>query len=64
MASFTQNIRKIRGEAISGPDMRTAIADAITQAMNLDLSGSDVLILSTERIGASDDYVLVVYSPN
>lgn len=32
MATFQQNLAKIRGEAIYGPEMRTAIADAIEQA--------------------------------
>ena len=32
MATFQQNLAKIRGEAIYGSDMRTAIAEAIEQA--------------------------------
>lgn len=32
MATFEENLRKIRGEAIYGPEMRAAIAEAITQA--------------------------------
>ena len=35
MATFEENIRKIRGEAIYGPEMRTAIADAITQSTHV-----------------------------
>lgn len=32
MATFEQNLRKIRGEAVYGTEVRTAIADAIEQA--------------------------------
>lgn len=64
MASFAQNIRKIRGEAISGPEMREAIAEAITQAIELDLSGGDSLLLGVERIGTTDSYTLVIGAPS
>lgn len=45
MATFAQNIRKIRGEAIYGPEMRTAIAEAIQQTMNLDIEASGDMVL-------------------
>ena len=38
MATFDENLRKIRGEAIYGPDLREAIAEGITQA------GGDILV--------------------
>lgn len=31
MATFEQNLAKIRGQAVYGPDMREAIAEAIEQ---------------------------------
>lgn len=32
MATFEQNLAKIRGQAVYGPEMREAIAEAIEQA--------------------------------
>ena len=47
MATFIQNIRKIRGQAIYGPEMRDAIAEAIQQTMSLDVEGSEDVVLFT-----------------
>lgn len=62
MATFEQNIRKIRGEAIYGPDMRTAIADAIQQTMNLDIDGNDgtVYFVLTPITGTTNDFALSI----
>lgn len=38
MASFEQNIRNIRGEAIYGMEVRSAIADAIEQSVGYDMA--------------------------
>ena len=61
MASFVKNIEKIRGTAIHGPEMREAIAQAIQQAMNLDLSGTDFAMVNVSPIsGATGEYMLTM----
>lgn len=62
MATFEQNIRKIRGEAIYGTDVRSAIAEAIQQTMNLDIEGSTgtVYFSVTPIQNSVDDYLLTV----
>ena len=62
MATFAQNIRKIRGEAIYGPDMRTAIADALEQAINLDISGEDVTTVEVSKIAQTEDDYLITFT--
>ena len=58
MATFEQNIRKIRGEAIHGKEVRTAIADAVEQVANIDFSVDGNVLVVLERIGSSNDYTL------
>ena len=53
MATYQENIRKIRGEAIYGADMREAIAEAITQAADLDVGEIDVYV-TVEAISNND----------
>ena len=62
MATFEQNIRKIRGEAIYGPEMRTAIADAIQQSMDLDIDGNEgtVFFALSPIEDVPDDYLLTI----
>ena len=62
MATFEQNIRKIRGEAIYGPEMRTAIADAIQQSMDLDIDGNEgtVFFDLSPIEDVPDDYLLTI----
>ena len=62
MATFEQNIRNIRGEAIYGPDMRTSIADAIQQAMALDINGNEgtVYFIVTPISGTDEDFFLTI----
>lgn len=61
MATFVKNIEKIRGTAIYGPDMREAIAQAIGQAMNLDLSGTDFAMVNVSPIsGTTGEYMLTM----
>lgn len=62
MATFEQNIRNIRGEAIYGPDMRASIAEAIQQTMDLDIDGNDgtVFFIVTPISGTVDDFFLTI----
>lgn len=76
MATFEQNLAKIRGQAIYGPDMREAIAEAIEQAddqVQADIRAVDgriesmrviidehVLYVNTEQIGTTDDYLISI----
>lgn len=55
MATFAQNIRKIRGEAIYGDNVRTAIADALEQAGSEDV-GMHVHVENIE----GDDYCMTI----
>lgn len=60
-ANFMQNIRKIRGEAVYGQEMRTAIADAIVQAIDLDVSGEGLVLFTLTKIDPDkDDYLLEI----
>ena len=59
MATFVQNIKNIRGEAVYGPDVRESIAEAIAQAIDLDIGGDDLVFVTLTRItGSSDDFLL------
>ena len=59
MATFMQNIRNIREEAVYGPDIRTSIAEAIMQAIDLDISGDDMIFVTlTEIVESPGDYIL------
>ena len=59
MATFVQNIKNIRGEAVYGPDVRESIAEAITQAIDLDISGDDMVFVTlTEIVESPDDFLL------
>lgn len=58
MATFEQNIRKIRGEAIHGKEVRTAIADAVQQVANVDFTVDGNVFVDLRRIGTSSDYTL------
>lgn len=59
MATFLQNIRKIRGEAVYGNEMRTAIADSIMQAIDLDVSGDGLVLFTVTPIpDEQGDYLL------
>ena len=59
MATFLQNIRKIRGEAVYGNEMRTAIADSIMQAIDLDVSGDGLVLFTVTPIpNEQGDYLL------
>ena len=60
MATFATNIKKIRGEAVHGPEMRAAIADAIQQAVGLDIEGGEgtVYFVLTPIEGTAEDYLL------
>lgn len=76
MATFEQNLAKIRGQAIYGPDMRTAIAEAIEQAddkVQQDIQAVDgrlenmrviiddhILYVNAERIGTTDDFLISI----
>lgn len=76
MATFEQNLALIRGGAIYGPDMRTAIADAIEQAddrvqEDIDNVGNRLGTMKTiiddhlfyvnvERIEETDDYIISI----
>lgn len=59
MASFSENIAKIRGQAVYGPEMRTAIADALMQALGLDIDGFVFFILNP-MIGSEEDFELEI----
>lgn len=59
MASFTENIAKIRGQAVYGPEMRTAIADALMQALELDIDGFVFFILR-EIPNENEDFMLEI----
>ena len=60
MASFIENLRKIRGEAVYGQEMRTAIADAIEQAIDLDINGDGGVVFFTLSpiVSSDEDYLL------
>lgn len=59
MASFLENIRKIRGEAIYGMDMRAAIAEALEQSVDLDISGDGFVVFTlTEVDPQNEDFLL------
>ena len=72
MATFMQNINKIRGEAVYGREIRTAIADAILQSMNLDIDTHTVPYPDTQQVYVSvspvvvgsDDYILGISKTN
>ena len=55
MATFQQNIDNIRGEAIYGPDIRESIAEAIEQAVGIDV-GLHIRLAQIE----DDNYMMVV----
>ena len=59
MASFSENIAKIRGQAVYGPEMRTAIADALMQALRLDVDGFVFFILNP-MIDSEEDFELEI----
>lgn len=59
MASFSENIAKIRGQAVYGPEMRTAIADALMQALGLDVDGFVFFILNP-MIDSEEDFELEI----
>ena len=59
MASFSENIAKIRGQAVYGPDMRTAIADALMQALGLDVDGFVFFVLHPIT-GVDEDFELEI----
>ena len=58
VATFEQNIRKIRGEAIYGREVRTAIADAVEQVVNVDIDVEGGTVVRLDQIGSTDDYKL------
>lgn len=68
MATFSSNIRKIRGEATYGPEMRKAIADAILQALNVEIQeietpypdSDKVYVTLTPLEYGSDDYTMSI----
>ena len=63
MATFEKNLEKIRGEAIRGNDMRTAIADALIQAIDFDVSGDGTVIVYVTKISETiDDYLLDIHN--
>lgn len=50
MATFTQNMKNIRGEAVYGQQMRASIAEGIEQAQGLpEIQQLDARILAAER---------------
>lgn len=59
MASFSENIAKIRGQAVYGPEMRTAIADALMQALGLDIDGFVFFILNP-MVDSEEDFELEI----
>lgn len=62
MATFEQNIRNIRGEAIYGPDMRESIAEAIQQTVGLNIDGNDgtVFFVLSPITGSQDEFLLTI----
>ena len=56
MATFSKNIKKIQGEAYLGTDMRTAIAEALQQVADVDISIDNEVVLIIDRIGQTNDY--------
>ena len=61
MATFEQNIRNIQGDAVYGPDVRASIAEAITQAIDLDISGEGAPVFNVEPIASTPgDYLLSI----
>lgn len=69
MATFIENIAKIRGQAIYGPDMREAIAEAIEQsddevdsriaAMQV-IVDENVFYVNLEPLATSSDFRLTI----
>lgn len=59
MASFSENIAKIRGQAVYGPEMRTAIADALMQALGLDVDGFVFFVLNP-MVDSEEDFELEI----
>ena len=60
MATYRQNINKIKGEAIYGKDVREAIADALDQAVRLDVDPGIVFVRAEHMEDA--DYRLEFYT--
>ena len=68
MATFSENINKIRGEAIYGGEMRTAIADAILQAVGVEIRTLDIsqqgdtqiYIQLNPIVARRDDYLMTI----
>lgn len=61
MATFVQNIRKIKGEAVYGTEMRNAIAEAIQQALDLNIEGEGIVFCTLTPIASTDgDYLLTI----
>ena len=69
MATFAENLAKIRGQAIYGPDMREAIAQAIEQSddeVDRKINAMQVIVddnifyVNLNRIDSSDDYLLTI----
>lgn len=59
MATIYQNIQKIRGDAVKGTDVREAIAAAIEQAVDLDVSGGSYQYVRFSLIdGTDNDYLM------
>ena len=58
MATFSQNITKIRGGAILGSEMRTAIAEAIEQASETQYDSQSVPYPDTENV-----YIRLIPNP-
>lgn len=58
MATYRENINKIRGEAIYGVDVREAIAAAIDQAAKLDVDSDRLLVRTTSQ--GNDDFLLEI----
>ena len=62
MATFQENLAKIRGQAIYGPDMRTAIAEAIEQVDDQaeavqTIIDNHLFYLQVTRMGNTNDYI-------
>ncbi|MBR4767583.1 MAG: hypothetical protein IK088_01265 [Lachnospiraceae bacterium] len=76
MADHTlpENLTIIRSTGVYGPDIRTAIADAIVQAdtyaderiqtIHDEVQNDDVRMNTTKIAGTEDDYLLEIVNPS
>ena len=62
MATFSQNIRKIEGQAVYAPEMRTAISEALQQAIDVDITIDGLVTVTTTPIAQTTNEYLLTFT--